>query len=99
MRSSHDSKASQQSNANMFAMSISHSTIGDNLAFSGSKSLLPSTLASGESLESTVSDLELGGSVHFALFFLFTNLDFFFVSHFFYYSRSFFLTWPHLLTV
>jgi nuclear pore complex protein Nup205 len=59
MRSSHDIKASQESDANMFAMSISHSTMGDNLTFSGSGSLLPSK--SGESLESTVSSLELGG--------------------------------------
>ena len=43
----------------MFAMSISHSTIRDNLAFNGSESLLPSM--PGESLESTVSALELGG--------------------------------------
>ena len=49
MRSSHDNKASQQGDANMFAtMSISHSTMGDNLAFSGSESLLP-ILKPGES--------------------------------------------------
>ena len=59
MQSSHNNKASQQSNANMFAMSISHSTMGDNLAFSRSESLLP--LKSGKSLENTVSALELGG--------------------------------------
>ena len=59
MRSSHDNKVSQQSDANMFAMSISHSTIGDNLAFNGKESLLPSKL--DESLENTVSALELGG--------------------------------------
>ena len=59
MRSLHDNKASQQSDANMFAMTISHSTIGDNLAFSGSESLLPSK--PDESLENTVSALELGG--------------------------------------
>ena len=43
----------------MFAMSILHSTIGDNLAFSRSESLLPSK--PDESLENTVSALELGG--------------------------------------
>ena len=57
MRSwSHDNKASQKGDANMFAMSISQSTIGDNLAFSGSESLLPSKPG-----ESIVSALELGG--------------------------------------
>ena len=59
MRSSHDNKPSQQSDINMFAMSISHSTMGDNLAFSGSESLLPSK--PDKSLENTVSALELGG--------------------------------------
>ena len=38
---------------------FARSTTGDNLAFSGSKSLLPSK--PGESLESTVSTLELSG--------------------------------------
>ena len=59
IRSSHDNKASQQSDVNMFAMSISHSTIGDNLSFSGSESLLSSK--PNESLENAVSALELGG--------------------------------------
>ena len=39
-------------------MSILHLTIGDNLAFSGSESLLPSK--PDKSLENTVSALELG---------------------------------------
>jgi hypothetical protein len=42
--------------------------------FSRSESLLPSK--PGESLESTVSALELGGTEHVVLFILFTNLEF-----------------------
>ena len=55
MRSSHYNKTSQQNDTNMSAVSISR----DSLAFSGSESLLSSK--PDESLENTVSALELGG--------------------------------------
>ena len=54
----------QENDGNLFAMPLSHST-----AFSGSESPLP--LKPGESLESTVSAIELGGFEHLVLFILF----------------------------
>jgi nuclear pore complex protein Nup205 len=59
MRSSHNNKESQQSETNIFAVSISHSAMRDSLAFNGSESLLPSRPNQG--LENMASALELGG--------------------------------------
>ena len=59
MRSSHGNTGQQESDPNIFTMSISQSTLRNSLGFSGRESLLPSKPK--DSSESSVSALELGG--------------------------------------